>query len=344
MERIKMKRYVRVVSSVGMLAALWLGMASPSKADPLVMQLPEGKFNVTGFQWGPGNLLAAGVPPNAPGTTFDSYFQANLSSILGPGGGSIGGIGLNSTYFITVVAKLTEVLTSTAPDGSGGILLKFALAPVQNSPFYEVWFHSGAGATLGDNLAGTGFNSNNPAATNTKILSGVINTLTNSSFDIGSTSTTRLIDNPNDTGGTGPGKIYWNNSGTITALGTGDNQATLQTMTVNSVFLNPTFFPGGQTVTQYNLRPTTGLEYQNVDPSKLFSGFANGVTPSTLTSIAQGSFNTVSPPNTLIEITNKDSFDANTPVPEPSTVVLSLAGVSVFGAARAIRRRRQAKA
>jgi len=329
-----MKRFVRVLSAMGMLTALWLGMPSPSQADPLILTLPEGNFPISGFDPGPGNLLIQGAPPTVVGAHFETYFQANMSAVLGPNNLPIGGLGLNSTYELTVIARLSEVVQSVTTVGNT-VIATFALAPVQVNPFFEIWFHNGI---LADNFNGTGFN------TGTKILSGVVNSLSSSSFTIGDTTKTILIDNPNDAGGTAAGKAYWNGSNTFTLQGTGNNQLTLGTMQVDSVVLNPAFFKFGQTVTSYVLRPSTGLEFQNVDPSKFFSPNPNGVAAATVVSIAQGILNTVTPPNQVIEIDDKESLQATPAAPEPSTLVLSMSGLALFGVVRAIRRRRQTKA
>jgi hypothetical protein len=327
------------VTVVGALTALWLGVPSQSQADPLIMNLPEGQFAVTGFDPGPGNLLITGIPTGGltVGTVLETFFQANMSAILGTNNNNpIPGLGLNSTYELAVVARFTELVTSiVTTNGGKGAIASFALNPVQANPFFEVWFHNGI---LTNNLAGTGF------AVGTKVLSGLINNLTNSSFNVNDATVQVAIDNPPpDGGGTGAGKAYW--KGTTTVTGTGNNTVTLATMQVNSVVLNPQFFPANQTVNGYTLRPSTGLEYQNVDPSQQFDALSNG--GGFTTSIPTGIINGLQFPtgSQVIEIDDKESVSGTaTVIPEPSTMVLSLLGVGVLGCARAVRRRREAKA
>src|SRR5262249_35352485 len=142
------------------------------------------------------------------------------------------------TYQLTAVARYTEVVTSVTPTANGAIYT-FGLAAVQQNPFFEVWFHNGL---LADNFNGTGFN------TGTKILSGVIGPTSQfqatfqATFPLSAPPST-LIDNPATGGGTAAGKLYWNSTNTRTVTGGGGSNATLQTMQVNSVVLNPTFFP-----------------------------------------------------------------------------------------------------
>jgi hypothetical protein len=342
------------VTVVGALTALWLGVPSQSQADPLIINLPEGQFQVTGFDPGPGNLLITNIPTTglhagtvAPGpgqgSVLETYYQANMSALLGTNNNNpIPGLGLNQTYEMAVVARFTEIVTSLTI-GANSISAGFALAPLaqQQNPFYEIWFHNGL---VNNNLAGTGF------ATGTKILSGVIGNLTNSTFNETDTTVIVPIDNPPpDGGGTAAGKAYWNNNKTLTVTGTGNNTVTIATMQVNSVVLNPTFFPAGQTVTGMVGRPSTGLEYQNVDPSQQLDSMPNagGFISSIPTGIINGVNFTYAQAQTdstqahlVIEDDDKYSVSATAVIPEPSTIALSLIGVGVLGCARAVRRRK----
>jgi hypothetical protein len=334
-----MRKLLRVLSAVGVVTALWLGAPAQSQADPLVIQLPEGQFQITGFDPGPGNLLVTGIGSAGltVGSTLETYFQANMSAILGTNNLPLGGIGLNSTYELAVVARFTEVVNSVTPLGPGSIAT-FGLAATQVNPFFEIWFHNGI---LADNFNGTGF------ATGTKILSGVIGSITTSLFQTNDFTMGVPIDNPSTTGGTAAGKLFWNGKGTTSVQGAGNNNLNLATMMVNSVVLNPTFFPQGQTVLSYSLRPGTGLEYQNVDPSKQFDALPNGggfITSTELQGKFNGSTGSAATGKLLIEIDDKESFSATAAIPEPSTMVLSLTGLGVLGLFRTIRRRRQARA
>jgi hypothetical protein len=251
------------------LVALWLGAPAPSQADFLAMKLPEGTFNVSGFDYGRGNMLVTGVPATglATGAVLEVYSQSTVNAVLGTNGLPIAGLGLNATYELTAVARFTEVVTSVTPTANGAIVT-FALNPVQTNPFFEVWFHNGI---LADNFAGTGFNAG------TKILSGVIGSVNSSVFQTTITNL-QFIDNPNTSGGTTAGKNFWNGgippvtaTGTLTATDSGTTDMSLATMQVNSVVLNPAFFPGGQTVTSYNITPDSNLEYKQAALCAIFS-------------------------------------------------------------------------
>jgi hypothetical protein len=335
-----MEKFVRVLASVATLLAMglvWLGAPAPSRADPLVLHLPDMTVSVTSFDYQRGNMLITGIPSSglAVGTTLETYVQSNMSNLLGTNNLPIPGLGLNSTYELTQVARFTEVVTSLIPTANGAIAT-FAVNPVQTNPFFELWFHNGI---LADNFNGTGFN------TGTKILSGVIKTINSSVFQ-STFSPTVLIDNPNTSGGTVAGKAFWNGAtfggvgpGTQTITGSGGATENLLTMTMNSVVLNTNsanqaFFLPGQTVTNYALTPDLNLEYKKVDPSKFFSGNANGVAPATVASIPQNSINGFGSANggsdrEVFEIHNSESFTvapSATAVPEPASLALLTTG------------------
>jgi hypothetical protein len=293
---------------------------APGPVGPLVIKLPDGTFNITGFDPGPGNLLVTGLAQNGGnlfvGEVLDSYFQANMSAILGTNGLPVpGNTGLNSTYELTVVAHFTEVVTSLTPTNGGlGAIATFGLNPGQTNPFFEIWEHDLS--TPADNFNGTGF------AVGTKILSGVINKISTSNFAVNNLTVTVPIDNPFDAGGTPAGQAYWN-ANTTTVQGAGNNNVTLGTLEAGSVVLNPTFFPNNQVITTYTLRPGTGLEFQNVDPSKQFDALPNagGTIASIPTGIANGTAAGNAASNKqVIEIDDKESFMTATAVNEPETV------------------------
>jgi hypothetical protein len=237
--------------------------------SPLTIVLPDGTYQITGFQEGPGNLLLTGIPSTglAQGTVLEAYSQANMSAILGTNKLPLSTPGLNSTYQLTVVARCTEVVTSLVATGPTSSVATFALSSAQANPFFEVWFHNGL---LADNFNGTGF------ATGTKILSGVLGNIPSATFSANVPPGPVALDNPFGAGGTAAGQAYWNGSGTTTVQGAGNSQLSLATMQVKSVVLNPAFFPLGQTITSYSLQATTDLAYQYVDPSKQFDALPNG--------------------------------------------------------------------
>jgi hypothetical protein len=242
------------------------GSAAPG---PLTIALPDGTYTISGFDPGPGNMLLTGIPSTgmAPGTVLQVYSQANLSAILGPNGLPVTAPGLNSTYQLSVVSHFTEVVTSFISDsGDHGATALFALSPVQTNAYFEIWLHN----CCTDTFNGTGF------ATGTKILSGTVSSLDNGFFYSQDTTACVPIDNPGTSGGTAAGKAYWNDSGTMTIVGSGNSNIGLGTMQLTSVVLNPAAFPGGQTVTSYLMRPGVGAAFMNVDPSRQFDALPNG--------------------------------------------------------------------
>jgi hypothetical protein len=300
-----------------------------NQPGPLVMDLPEGTggalvpFAVSGFDPGPGNLLITGVKPTGlhMGDTVESYFQANMSAVLGTNSNNPLALpGLGSKYQLSVVARFTEVVTTfTSSNGGLGASADFALASPQTSPFFEIWIHNTAanGGVDNNNLTGAGF------ATGTKVLSGRIGNLSNSHFDVTDFTVQYGLDNgfPGDGGGTPGGIAYW--SGTTTVTGSGNSSIALTTMQVNSVALNSTYFPGGQTVVGFAGRPSTGLEYQNVDPSQNFDAQPDG--GGSITSIPTGivnglDFSTLHNPGGKQVIETDDKYSSTATQTELETV------------------------
>ena len=112
-----MEKFVRVLASVATLLAMglvWLGAPAPSRADPLVLKLPDATVQATSFDYQRGNMLITGIPSSglAVGTTLETYVQSNMSNLLGTNNLPIPGLGLNATYELTQVARFTEVVTS----------------------------------------------------------------------------------------------------------------------------------------------------------------------------------------------------------------------------------------
>jgi hypothetical protein len=341
-----MRYFLRGLATLGALTALWLGVVTPSQADPLYLLLPDaGAFPlnlvpITGFDPGPGNMMITGVAQNGgnlfKGEKLEAYYQATIKALLDANGNPIPPALLpllNNSYEFTVVARFGEVVTGLTPiNGGKGVTVQFDIDKTSPNPFFEVWFHYFT-TVQANNFAGTGF------AVGEKVLSGEISTVS-SSFTVNDLSTLVPIDNPFTSGGTAAGKTFWNNAGTTTVQGTGD---ALMQLAPASIFLNPTFFPFPQTVKGYSLEASLGLEYKNVDPSVQFDAFPNGggFIPATA---VQGQANGTVAGNlasNLIdpEINDLERFDATPPLPEPSTMVLVMTGVSVLSLVNALRRR-----
>ena len=70
----------------------------------------------------PGNTLAVNSLPLTVGNTFQLDYQATLAGVIDPNGGSISPPGLNTTYQITAVASITEVVTQPDSERDRGDL------------------------------------------------------------------------------------------------------------------------------------------------------------------------------------------------------------------------------
>jgi hypothetical protein len=115
-------------------------------------------ITVGGFNFSTGNALAQGsiVGGNLnAGDTFFLYYQSSLNGLTDQNGNSVASnllTGLNSSYEVTAVLRLNEVVVTS---GSFPGAATFAAAADQSSSFFELYFDP----TVNSNpLAGTGFN------------------------------------------------------------------------------------------------------------------------------------------------------------------------------------------
>src|SRR5262245_52044612 len=79
---------------------------------------PLAPMLIDSLDFFPGAALADNAVPANAGQTFQLYYQSNLSGVIDPTGVGSTPPGLNATFEITVVASLTEVVTSVAPGGA----------------------------------------------------------------------------------------------------------------------------------------------------------------------------------------------------------------------------------
>ena len=66
------------------------------------------------LDWAPGNNLAVSSVPLSVGNTFQLDYQAALAGVIDPNGHTFSPPGLNTTYQLTAVASVTEVVTRTS--------------------------------------------------------------------------------------------------------------------------------------------------------------------------------------------------------------------------------------
>lgn len=104
------------------------------------------------FDFAVGNALADNSVPLAVGQTFQLYFQATLGTVIRSDGDPIGPKGLNTTFEITLVASLTEQVTSLT---SAGTVATFVLAPTQRpDSFIRLYYDAPADSNA---LLGSGY-------------------------------------------------------------------------------------------------------------------------------------------------------------------------------------------
>jgi len=300
------------ISPLALAAVMVAGSASTSQAGadfiPFVPTGTGAPVTIGGLDFAVGNALAQGVVPTTVGQTFQLYYQATLAGYIDTNGNTIAPAGLNSTFEITAVARITEVVTSITTSG-GNTTANFSLAPVQSAPFFNIYFDTAHNA---NNLAGTGFTDG------TLILSGTPN-LSNPG-----SGTFQRQDNTAPVAFDQFGTNNYPGQTTVTGIG--------QTLTnFNVTSQNSSFFPGAPLVS-IAFNTSNNDPFLQTDPSGLFSS-----APGTTFAPNRGAVNGLNGPDFQFQSDGNASFTA---VPEPASIAmtaLGLAGVAA-GSYRARRR------
>src|SRR5262249_16830387 len=143
---------------VVMVLAFGLGLAATARAaDPVMFDLDGNTGTlaaqtISGLDWNVGNAVAIGVGARSPvGTTFQLYYQANLSLANVVGGGTI----TNNTSptagaldSLTLVIGFREtILTNGVIDGTGTNTITFGFVPGGNN-FFQVYANTAPGNNL----------------------------------------------------------------------------------------------------------------------------------------------------------------------------------------------------
>ncbi|CAN5416399.1 hypothetical protein BH09PLA1_BH09PLA1_15100 [soil metagenome] len=295
---------------IGFAAMVGLGVFA-SYSDAAVFTFdPDGAgplapIAASGLDWGVGNSLATSRVPITVGSTFQQYYQATLAGVINGGGTTIAPAGLNSTFEITAVASVTQLVTSIATAG-GSTTVRSQLAPTQaNNSFVEIWYGATANAS---NLAGTGFNDG------TRILFAAPN------------ATRPSVGNYSNAVSAGGGPILDsfdlfgadNYPNTRTLVGAGG-------LTFDGDVSNtdPAFFLSAVNAMSFNTSLVT--PFQETDPSMLFSGMPGGAAPAVAPAL--GAVNGVNGPDFQFQADANNTF---TGIPEPlssSVALLSLSGL-----------------
>jgi PEP-CTERM motif-containing protein len=305
------------IGKQSVLAAALFGAFSLSAGADVITFDPTGTAgaggditNVATFDWAPGSALADQVNTAngiIQGSSFTTYFQANLGIVQNTGGGVLFANGQNGLYF-TAIAGFGETVQTCS--GTPCLNATFAFDPTNPVNFFEI----DAVNALADNLNGTGF-------VGTQILTGhIISSGFSSNF---------ALANPQCDPTTTPGCNLLDQSsngdqwgGTQTVQGTGASKILVQIDSVNAAY-----FPDlmvGSIIAFSPFNTSQILPFQQVDPSLCLS---NGVTDCSIAS-GVGGFNGApgSGPDVLFQADANQSF-IRALVPEPGTLVLLGAGL-----------------
>jgi hypothetical protein len=255
------------------------------------------------FDPSPGNALGAGAVTAVlagPGSTFQLYYQAAMGTVNNHNGNPITSgtyAGLNTTYQITVVASITEVVTSVSLATNTAT---FAVAPIQSANSYVKMFENPA--VVNNALLGTGYTAG------TMIYQGSPVATVNGA---GNFSNVPNVTQPFDqhTPGAYPGimSVVGNGSSTVDFMTTSTNP---------SYFITPP-----PTVLALEFTTTNTVPFMAIDPSMVFKGLGPGSTDITP---HVGAINGQSGPDFQFVA---DAFV--TPIPEPSSLALLGLGLGV---------------
>lgn len=264
----------------GCLLASTLCAGEPVFLDPDGPGVNDPILVVDNLDFAPGNTLARGgitAISQGPEGRFTAYVQARLSNIQ-LGGIPITGLGLNSSYEITMVMGFGEKVVSTLdlsspPDGLSEFA-SFGLAEGDVN-FIELW----QGAIDADDLAGTGFNNG------TRMLRGVVSNVSGNFF-VNSFSPVQYDQFPNIASNDYPGR------GSVTGAG---NTFPLK---IRVEEVNGNYFTGlssGDTITIDLLNVSQNVPFQGANPSRLFTAAAGGGAPSVVPAL--GAVNGINGPD-----------------------------------------------
>lgn len=286
-----------------------------------------GVGQVDTLDWSPGSAYAQGGSAGTSILNFPVYFQSSLGNYQ-YNNNVITGTGLNSSYWITLVAGFHEAAT-IIPLGTDGTLAAFSGVAGQPS-YVEIYKTNmapnaltGYGYAPGTAQAGQTFTS---LLTATVDYTSIIGTFFSPYSINPQPGGYGILDGANDDD--------W--SGQLTVPGSGGTTLDAQVQT----YLN-TFFLDSIDVLTFELLSGTqnNTPFTHVDPSQMvYDGFTNNplVTVGTLGTV-NGNVSGSGTGNILFESDASSSFQA-TVVPEPSTFVLS--GLGLILAGGLLRRRR----
>jgi len=325
-----------VLSAVAMLG---LTLAPATRADTIVFNptggvatgggFNPGNFTITSLNYGAGDALAVAAVTSGSivgvGSTFQLYYQGNLSSVNSAGGGGSvtpAGLNVSNGYQITEVASFTEIVTSLSSNA-----VTFGLAPTQKADSgVKIYFQdlTKPGAVPVNYNTGAGFN---PAATAGQVIFSASLTSNQSNY----TDTTKTGANPGTPSLNPNGTAY---PGVLTDNGTGGNNLN---MAVQS--LNPAFFvtPG---ISVSNFTSNLTNPFSQIQAAAFFNRPNDPLgTAPTLAPNVTG-INGVTGPDFLLQVSGAtQSFS----VPEPASFAMALTALGLVPLAAWQVRRRQTR-
>lgn len=259
----------------------------------------NGPAAISGLDWSVGNSLAANRVPAVVGNGYEQYYQTTLAGVINGNGTTVAPVGLNSTFEITAVARMSQFIDGVT-NNSGVTNVHSRLSPGQaQSAFFEIYYDDTPDAS---NLAGTGFNNG------TLIFSGApLGHRPNSSVfaNAATENGAPIVENYDDFGADDYPQI-------VSLVGSGGMNFETAVDTANANFFISTI-----TTMFFNTSLTT--PFRETDPSHLFAGVAGGgaslITPNL------GSINGATGPDFQFQADANSTF---TGIPEPLSTATSL--------------------
>jgi len=332
----RLRSCIKRFAALSAVAMLGMALAPATRADTIVFNptggaatvggFNPGNLTVTSLNFGTGDAVAIGAIANsgivAPGSTFQLYFQGNISSVtLANGGGSFTPAGLNQPttgYQITEIASFTEVVTSLSNNA-----VTFALAPVQSTASgIKMYFQDlAAGAPMTNYNSGTGFSP--PPGTGQVIYSANLTSNQSNYTDTTKTGATTGTPPLNPTG-----TAY---AGVTTDQGNGGNNLSMAGVS------NPAFFRTPVTFSNFTSNLTN--PFLQVQAAAAFNSpnAPQGSAPNILPN--PGANNGTSGPDFLLQVSGaSQSFS----VPEPASISMAVTALAMVPLATwHVRRRRK---
>ena len=322
---IEMFKKKLLAGSVGM--ALSLAFALPVVADTILFDFDQdGVYEqVDSVDWAPGNALAVGAVPLTAGDTFTTYIQAEMTSVTGPViGGVSTPIGASGPYEYTYVIELQE--TIAAAIDLDGDTIPDTVSFNHTGGTVHVYYDDLSGGTINaDGLtsnAGTGYDDGIEILT-----ADIIPTLLGASFSLTNGSaqnTIQALDQYNTD----------NLPGIETVTGSGN-----ATVDANVTFYDTNFFQGVSldTIIKFLLNATLEDPFDSNNPELL----VGGVTPNYGANDINGLYGGAGTEDFQFEADANSSFKVRPGVPEPASIALLGAGLSLMGFGQVKRRRKQ---